>query len=349
MKKIGIMTGGADCPGLNSVIRAVVRKGMQEGYVITGIKNGWMGLIENDMRVLDVKSTTGILDKGGTILGTSRVDPLNDEEHVKKIKENYARSGMDALIVVGGEETIKIALYLHKKGIIQAVAVPKSIDKALSGTDYAFGFDTAVNIATECIDRLHTTAESHHRIMILEVMGRTAGWIALYAGVAGGGDVILLPEIPYDITQIAKHIKERRKKGKKFTILVVSEGAKPIGGKVTVQRMVKDGSEPIRLGGVSFVVGQELEKLTGIETRNVVLGHLQRGGSPSPFDRILGTQLGAKAVDFIAQGHFGCMVGVKDNHLVKVPLSKVAMGSRLVPVDHSLVKDARDLGVCFGD
>ena len=226
MKKIGIMTGGADCPGLNSVIRAVVRKGMQEGYVVTGIKNGWLGLIENDMRVLDVKSTTGILDKGGTILGTSRVDPLLDEEQVKKIKDNYARSGMDALIVVGGEETIKIALNLHKKGIIQAVAVPKSIDNALSGTDYAFGFDTAVNIATECIDRLHTTAESHHRIMVVEVMGLYTGWLAVQAGIAGGADIILIPEIPVNLEEVYELLHERHKRGKPFSIVVISEGTK---------------------------------------------------------------------------------------------------------------------------
>ena len=226
MRKIGIMTGGADCPGLNSVIRAVVRKGIQEGYVVTGIKNGWLGLIENDMRVLDVKSTTGILDKGGTILGTSRINPLLDEEQVKKIKENYSRSGIDALIVVGGEDTIKIALNLHKKGIIQAVAVPKSIDNALSGTDYAFGFDTAVNVATECIDRLHTTAESHHRIMVVEVLGLYTGWLAVQAGLAGGADIILIPEIPVNLKEVYELLHERHKRGKPFSIVVISEGTK---------------------------------------------------------------------------------------------------------------------------
>ena len=246
MKKIGIMTGGADCPGLNSVIRAVVRKGMQEGYVVTGIKNGWLGLIENDMRVLDIKSTTGILDKGGTILGTSRINPLQDEEQVKKIKDNYARSGMDALIVVGGEDTIKIALTLHKKGIIQAVAVPKSIDNALSGTDYAFGFDTAVNIATECIDRLHTTAESHHRIMVVEVMGLYTGWLAVQAGIAGGADIILVPEIPVNLQEVYELLHERHKRGKPFSIIVISEGTKIDGysPRSNDRRAPSDGETP---------------------------------------------------------------------------------------------------------
>jgi len=201
MKKIGILTGGADCPGLNSVIRAVVRKGVEEGYVVPGIKNGWSGLVDYDMRILDSRLTSGILDRGGTILGTSRIKPQNDPEQIKKIKESYKRSGIDALIVVGGEETLKVALKFHKEGL-KIVGVPKSIDNALSGTDYAFGFDTAVNVATECVDRLHTTAESHHRIMVIEVMGRYTGWIALQAGIAGGADVILIPEIPADMDKI---------------------------------------------------------------------------------------------------------------------------------------------------
>src|SRR3989338_6064382 len=207
MKKIGILSGGADCPGINSVIRAVVRKGISEGYVITGIKNGWSGFIENDMRILDLRSTSGILDRGGTILGTSRINPFKDPAHIKHIKENYQRSGIDALIAVGGEETLKIALQLYREGIIKVVGVPKSIDNALCGTDYAFGFDTAVNIAAECIDRLHTTAESHHRIMVIEFMGRYTGWIALEAGIAGGADIILVPEYPIDIQSVCDSLK----------------------------------------------------------------------------------------------------------------------------------------------
>jgi 6-phosphofructokinase 1 len=344
---------------LNAVIRAVTKKAIHEfGFEVIGIKDGFEGLLYNRHRKLNEGDVSGILTMGGTILGTTnRANPykypvgsgsrtvyadLSDQviKNVRKLK-------IDGLVCIGGDGTLDTTHRLSVQGVA-VVGVPKTIDNDVKGTDITFGFDTAVHIATEGIDRLHTTAESQHRIMVLEVMGRSAGWIALYAGLAGGGDIILIPEIPYDLFQIAQHIKNRRKKGKRFTIVVVAEGARPSGGKVTVQRRVKDGSEPLRLGGVSFVIGQELEKLTGIETRNVVMGHLQRGGSPSPFDRILGTQLGSKAVDFIAQGQFGCMVGVKDNHLVRVPLSKVARGPRQVPVDHSLIKDAKALGACFG-
>ena len=358
--RIGILTSGGDCPGLNAVIRAVTKKAIHEyGYEVIGIKDGFEGLLLNKHRKLNEDDVSGILTMGGTILGTTnRANPYKYPVESKgeivykdlsaQVIQNLRKLRIDCLVCIGGDGTLDTTHRLSAQGVA-VVGVPKTVDNDVKGTDITFGFDTAVHIATEGVDRLHSTAESHHRIMILEVMGRTAGWISLYAGVAGGGDVILIPEIPYDVSKITQHIKERRKKGKSFTILVVSEGVRPIGGGVTVQRIVKDGSEPKRLGGVSFVIGQELEKLTGIETRNVVLGHLQRGGSPSPFDRILGTQLGAKAVDFIAQGHFGCMVGVKDNHLVKVPLSKVAMGSRLVPLDHALIKDARSLGVCLGN
>jgi len=358
-QRIGILTSGGDCPGLNAVIRAVTKKAIHEyGYEVIGIKDGFEGLLFNRYRKLHEEDVSGILTVGGTILGTTnRANPykypiesrgkLVYKDLSSKVIDNLRKLKIDCLVCIGGDGTLNTTHHLSIQGV-PVVGVPKTVDNDVKGTDITFGFDTAVHIATEGVDRLRTTAESHHRIMILEVMGRTAGWIALYAGVAGGGDVILLPEIPYNVNLIAEHIKERRKKGKHFTILVVSEGVKPIGGKVVVQRMVKDGSEPVRLGGVSFVLGQELERLTGIEARNVVLGHLQRGGSPSPFDRILGTQLGAKAVDFIAQGEYGCMVGVKENHLVKVSLLEVAKGSRLVPVDHSLIKDARSLGVCFG-
>ena len=359
INKIGILTSGGDCPGLNAVIRAVTKKAIRDyGYEVLGIKDGFEGLLLNKHRRLNEEDVSGILNLGGTILGTTnRANPykypveLKDKTVYKdlsaKVIANIRKLKIDCLVCIGGDGTLDTTHHLSLQGI-PVVGVPKTIDNDVIGTDITFGFDTAVHIATEGIDRLHTTAESQHRIMILEVMGRTAGWIALYAGVAGGGDIILLPELPYHIDAIAGRIKERKKQGKRFTIMVVAEGAKPAGGTVTVQRMVKDGSEPVRLGGVSLVVGQELERLTGIETRNVVMGHLQRGGSPSPFDRILGTQLGARAVDFIAQGEFGSMVGVNNNHLVRVPLSKVAQGSRRVPLDHPLIKDAQSLGVCFG-
>ena len=332
MKKIGIMTGGADCPGLNSVIRAVVRKGMQEGYVVTGIKNGWLGLIENDMRVLDFKSTSGILDKGGTILGTSRVDPLLDEDQIKKIKDNYSRSGMDALIVVGGEETIKIALNLHRKGIIQAVAVPKSIDNALSGTDYAFGFDTAVNIATECIDRLHTTAESHHRIMVVEVMGLYTGWLAVQSGIAGGADIILIPEIPVNLDEVYETLHERHKRGKPFSIIVISEGTK-IDGYVSRANVTVPLMENRRFGSVGEFLAKAIEDNTGYETRVSVLVDIRRGGTPTAFDRVLGTRLGVKAVELVKEHKFGKMASLKENKIKFVDMEEAVSQRKLVNMD----------------
>ena len=318
MKKIGILTGGADCPGLNSVIRAVVRKGMQEDYVVAGIKNGWLGLVENDMRILDLRQTSGILDKGGTILGTSRVNLLENPEQIKQLAENYKRSGLDALIAVGGEETLKIALHLHQKGIIKVVGVPKSIDNALSGTDYAFGFDTAVNIATECIDRLHTTAESHHRIIVIEVMGRYTGWIALEAGIAGGADEILVPEIPTDLNKMCEDIKARHLQGRNFSIIVVSEGAAVYG----FNKDIVPQGERRRFGYVGEIVAKTIEASTGFETRVSVLGHIQRGGTPTAHDRIVGTQFGVKAVELVKQGKFGQMVSLRDNKLGSVDIDE---------------------------
>ncbi len=333
MKKIGILTGGADCPGLNSVIRAVVRKGMQEGFVVTGIKNGWLGLIENDMRVLDVKSTTGILDRGGTILGTSRVNPLDDESQVKKIKENYARSGMDALIVVGGEDTLKIAWQLHKRSIIRVVAVPKSIDNALSGTDFAFGFDTAVNIATECIDRLHTTAESHHRIMVVEVMGLYTGWIAMQAGIAGGADIILIPEIPVNLDEVYELLRERHKRGKPFSIIVISEGTKIDGYVTRAANPTAINVEKRRFGSVGEFLAKSIEDNTGYETRVSVLGYIQRGGSPTSFDRVLGTRLGVKAVELITEQKFGKMASLRDNKMRYVDIEEAVRERKQVNMD----------------
>ncbi len=333
MKKIGILTGGADCPGLNSVIRAVVRKGMQEGFVITGIKNGWLGLIENDMRVLDIKSTTGILDKGGTILGTSRVNPLNDESQIKKIKENYARSGMDALIAIGGEETLKVGLALHKRGIIQVVGVPKSIDNALSGTDYAFGFDTAVNVATECIDRLHTTAESHHRIMVVEVMGLYTGWLAVHSGIAGGADIILVPEIPVDLEQVYELLRERHKRGKPFSIVVISEGTKLEGYSSPQAIHGTTVVEKRRFGSVGEYLAKAIEDSTGYETRVSVLGYILRGGSPTAFDRVLGTRFGVKAVELIKDNKFGKMVSLRENKIRFVDMEEAVRERKQVNMD----------------
>jgi ATP-dependent phosphofructokinase / diphosphate-dependent phosphofructokinase len=331
MKKIGVLTGGADCPGLNSVIRAVVRKGIQEGYVVTGIKNGWVGLIENDMKILDLRSTSGILDRGGTILGTSRINPLENPEHVQAIKDNYKRNGFDALIAVGGEETLKYALALHKKGIIKVVGVPKSIDNALCGTDYAFGFDTAVNIATQCIDRLHTTAESHHRIMVIEVMGLYTGWIAVEAGIAGGADLILIPEVTVDVEQVCEALKDRHRRGKNFSIIVISEGTK-IDGYPT-RHSLEGQVDQRRFGNVGDILGKLIEDNTGYETRVSVLGHIQRGGSPTAFDRVLSTRFGVKAVELVKESKFGKMVSLRDNKIRFVDIEEAVSARKTVDMD----------------
>jgi 6-phosphofructokinase 1 len=256
--------------------------------------------------------------------------------------------GLTCLVCIGGDGTLGIAYRLFKDGV-PIVGLPKTIDNDLRGTDITFGFDSAVSIATEGIDRIHTTAQSHHRVMIVEVMGHRAGWVALYSGIAGGGDIILLPEIPYDINRIAAKVKERNGKGKRFSIVVVAEGAKPKGGDIVIQRMVKESSDPIRLGGIGFVLGEQIEKMTGLETRTVVMGHLLRGGSPTPFDRILATGLGSKAVEMVEDRAFGCMVGVKGNKLMTVPLKEVAKGPKTVPLNHPMIKAARSLGTSFGD
>lgn len=331
MKKIGILTGGADCPGLNSVIRAVVRKSMQEGYVVTGIKNGWQGLIDNDMRILDLRLTSGILDRGGTILGTSRVNPYDNPDDVQKIRENYKRSGMDALIAVGGEETLKIALKLYEDTVINVVGVPKSIDNALSGTDYAFGFDTAVNVATECIDRLHTTAESHHRIMVIEVMGLHTGWIALEAGIAGGADIILVPEHPVKVKDVCESLRSRHSRGKMFSIIVISEGTK-IDGHSSGKRQY-DGTNEERIGSIGEILAKIIEKDTGYETRVSVLGYIQRGGTPTAFDRVIGTRFGVEAVKLVAAGKFGKMVSLKNNKMRYVDISEAVKKRKAIDKD----------------
>jgi len=320
MKKVGILTGGGDCPGLNPVIRAVVRKGLLEGYEITGIKNGWKGLIENDTMPLTIDTVSGILPKGGTILGTSRTNPYKKENGVQKVKENFAKMGLDALIAVGGEDTLGVAAKLFKDGI-NVVGVPKTIDNDLSCTDYTFGFDTALNVATECIDRLHTTAESHHRIIVAEVMGRHAGWIAVEAGIAGGADVILIPELPIDLDEVCAIVNKRHQRGKTFSIVVVAEGAQFKEGTFVTQEQKLDDFGHVRLGGIGEILGQEIEKRTGFETRVSVLGHIQRGGSPTAFDRVLGTRFGVKAVELLKDRKFGRMAALAGNKIVDVPLS----------------------------
>jgi len=360
-QRIAILTGGGDCPGINAVIRAVTKKAIYEkGMEVVGIEDGYHGMIENRHRLLTYDDVSGILTLGGTILGTSKTanpyhyavkkgDRLEFQDFSKKAIQNIKRLEPTCLVCIGGDGTLGIAYRLFKDGGLPVIGLPKTIDNDLKGTDITFGFDSAVTIATEGIDRIHTTAQSHHRIMIVEVMGHRAGWLALYSGVAGGGDIILIPEIPYDIGVIAEKVRERNKRGKRFSIVVVAEGAKPRGGDVVVQRMVKESADPIRLGGIGFVLGEQIEKRTGLETRTVVMGHLLRGGGPTPFDRILATGLGSKAVDMAENKEFGYMVGVKRNSFITVPLEEVAKGPKTVPLNHPMIKAARSLGTSFGD
>jgi 6-phosphofructokinase 1 len=320
--KVGILSGGGDAPGINAVIRAVVRKGVQYGYEIVGTKDGWRGLLEGEFLRLDLKSASGILPRGGSILGTSRTNPFKLENGAEKILENAKKTGIEAVVVIGGEDTLTVA---HKMGEfgLKCVGVPKTIDNDLAGTDYTFGFNTAVTIATEALDRLHTTAEAHHRVMILEVMGRYTGWIALEAGLAGGADVILIPEKPFEVKEVCEYIKRRQERGRNFSIIVVAEGTKPKGGAEIAYSESVDEFGHIRLGGVGYYLGKEIEKCLGIETRVVVLGHLQRGGSPTAFDRTLATRFGIAAIDLVHEGKFGYMVAIKGNKIVSVPLKDV--------------------------
>ncbi|MDI6758135.1 MAG: 6-phosphofructokinase [Candidatus Omnitrophota bacterium] len=331
--KIGILTGGGDCPGLNPVIRAVVRKGISEGYEIVGIKNGWKGLIENDTIVLDINNTSGILHKGGTILGTSRTNPYKKEGDLQKLKDNYKKLNLDALIAVGGEDTLGAAAKIIKEGITNVVGVPKTIDNDLSSTDCTFGFDTALNTAMECIDKLHTTAESHHRIMVVEVMGRHAGWIALESGLAGGADVILIPELPIDIDEVCVFLRKRHNRGKMFSIVVVAEGAQFKEGSMVTQEEKLDAFGHVRLGGIGGSLAEEIEKRTGYETRVTVLGHIQRGGTPSAFDRILGTRFGVKAVELVKNKTYGRMAALSGLKIIDVPIEEAVRVLKTVDME----------------
>lgn len=343
MEKIGILTGGGDCPGLNPVIRAVVRKGFNEGYEIMGIKNGWKGLIENDTVKLDLASVSGILPKGGTILGTSRTNPYKKEGGLQEVQENFKKLGLQALIAVGGEDTLGVASKLIKDGIPNIVGVPKTIDNDLSSTDYTFGFDTALNTAMECIDKLHSTAESHHRIMVVEVMGRHAGWIAIESGIAGGADIILIPELPIDVEEVCSLIKKRHQRGKTFSIIVVAEGAQFKKGSMVLQEQKLDEFGHVRLGGIGEILGKEIESRTGFETRVTVLGHIQRGGSPTAFDRILGTRFGVRAVELVKNKKFARMVALSGNKIIDVPIEEAVR--ELKTVDMELYEIAK---VFFG-
>ncbi|MCW2780103.1 MAG: ATP-dependent 6-phosphofructokinase [Marmoricola sp.] len=318
--RVGVLTGGGDCPGLNAVIRAIVRKGAKQyGYEFVGFRDGWRGPLDGVTSELDVAQVRGILPRGGTILGSSRTNPFAVEGGVEQIKSNLASLGVDALIAIGGEDTLGVATKLHDLGV-KVVGVPKTIDNDLSATDFTFGFDTAVNIAMEAIDRLHTTAESHHRVLVVEVMGRHAGWIALHAGLAGGANVVLIPEQPFDIGKVCQLVEDRFKT-QYAPIIVVSEGAVPVdGGDMTLTSGQTDAFGHVRLGGIGDRLASEIEHRTGKESRAVVLGHVQRGGTPTAFDRWLATRFGLHAIEAVHDGDFGKMMALRGANIERVPL-----------------------------
>jgi phosphofructokinase-like protein len=325
--RIGVLTGGGDCPGLNAVIRGVVRKSVvQYGWEVYGIKNGWGGYLTQDLEPLDLERVSGILPKGGTIIGTSRTNPFKQSGGPELILENAGKLGIDATVAIGGEDTLGVAHKMFKMGM-KTVGVPKTIDNDLAGTDYTFGFDTAVNIATEAIDRLHTTAESHHRVIVVEVMGRHTGWIAVFAGLAGGADVILIPEKPFEVDVVCDMISKRQRRGKRFSIIVVAEGAKfltdgDVDGSLIVQDAQVDEFGHVRLGGIGNVLGREIERRTGFETRVSVLGYVQRGGTPTATDRVLATRFGIRACELVQNGEFGKMVALRGNKVIAVGMEE---------------------------
>jgi ATP-dependent phosphofructokinase / diphosphate-dependent phosphofructokinase len=334
--RVGVLTGGGDCPGLNAVIRAVVRKGVQEyGYEFVGFRDGWRGPLEGDTVPLDVQAVRGILPRGGTILGTSRTNPFADSgsgpSGAERIKDNLAGLGVDALIAIGGEDTLGAATKLDAEGV-NVIGVPKTIDNDLGATDYTFGFDTAVNIAMEAIDRLHTTAESHHRALIVEVMGRHAGWIALHAGLAGGANVILIPEKPFSIEQVCKYV-EHRFQTRYSPIVVVAEGASPAEEEFAVGEQGVDSFGHARLAnrGIGQLLAEQIEQRTGKEARTAVLGHIQRGGTPTAFDRVLATRFGVHAIEAVHDGAFGTMVALRATDIIRVPLTEATSELKTVP------------------
>ncbi|NLX65074.1 MAG: 6-phosphofructokinase [Clostridiaceae bacterium] len=357
-KRIGILTGGGDCPGLNSVIRAIVKTAINiYGYEVIGFNDGYLGLVNNRFKKLTLTDVSGLLDKGGTILGTTdSFDPFNmvvdidgekqERDMSDRIIYNLKMHDIEGLIVIGGINTITTGYKLSLMGV-RVIAIPKNIDNDIPGTDTTIGFITAVNTATEALDKLHSTAESHHRLMLLEVMGRRAGWVALESGIAGGADIILIPEIPYDINKIARKILERKRNGKNFSIICVSEGAVPAEGTELPDIICPEQIKSVY--GVSSQIAAQLEKLTHLETRVTVLGYLQRGGEPSPSDRLLSTRLGVEAVNMAAEGKYNKMAGIINNELCPIDLEKVANKCKHVPVDGELVRIARNMGVSFGD
>ena len=359
---IGILTGGGDCPGLNAVIRAVTKTAIfKHGLEVWGIEDGFLGLIRNRMHRLKNENVSNILTQGGTILGTSNIaNPSHFataidadgqpvfEDVTPRVLEHVAERHLDAVVCIGGDGTMTAAAALARHGV-RCVGVPKTIDNDLMHTEITFGFQTAVNTATEAIDRIHTTASSHHRVMVVELMGRNAGWLALHSGVASGADVILIPEIPYDLDAVCEVCRQRSQRGKAFTIVAVSEGAKPKGGQQVVERVLKTSPDPIRLGGIGPVLSHQIENRTGLESRATILGHVQRGGTPVPADRVLGTIFGHKALELLLAGRHNEMVVMQKSQITSVPLESVAGKQRQVPLDDPLIAAARAIGTSFGD
>ena len=330
--RIGVLTGGGDCPGLNAVIRAVVRKGVEvHGHEFVGFRDGWRGPLEGLTMPLGVEQTRGILPRGGTILGSSRTNVMKVEDGVERVRRNLEAAGVDALVAIGGEDTLGVATRLAEAGLT-VVGVPKTIDNDLGATDYTFGFDTAVGIATEAIDRLHTTAESHHRALVVEVMGRHAGWIALHSGLAGGANVILIPERPFDLDAVVAHVESRFEK-EYAPILVVSEGAVPKDGQEALVSQERDSFGHVRLGGIATWLSAQIEERTGKEARSIVLGHVQRGGSPTAYDRVLATRFGLHAADAVHEGDSGVMVALQGTDIVRVPLQEATRELKTVPLE----------------
>jgi phosphofructokinase-like protein len=358
--RVGILTGGGDCPGLNAVIRAAAKTLFASGVDVLGFRDGYRGIIEKDWIPIDKKAISGLLHRGGTILGTNNRDnPFNfpvettegDIEYFdvsEQLLDNMKKLKLDNLISIGGDGTLSIANELVAKGA-HIIGVPKTIDNDLAATDQTFGFDTAVTTATEALDKLHTTAESHHRVMVLEVMGRYAGWIALWSGVAGGADVILIPEIPWSLDSIVEKIEDRQREGKPFSIIIVAEGTPGPSGEHIIREKIEGSGDPLRLGGIGQLIGGLVEQATGMETRVTVLGHIQRGGSPSPLDRILATRFGVAAAELTMSGHSGLMVALKGQEIVSVPLKEATKKTSSVPAESQLVLAARSIGISFGD
>ena len=359
VKRIGVLTGGGDCPGLNAVIRAVTKAAINlHGIEVFGIRDAFRGFVEGDGGLLRYGDVSGILTQGGTILGTSNKHNPFRYPAVRRGKKDFRdasgdvlanarRWRLDACVLIGGDGTMNIGTRLAKLGL-PVVGVPKTIDNDLAGTDVTFGYDTAVACVTDAIDRIHSTAMSHHRVMVIETMGRYAGWIALKAGVAGGGDVILIPEIPYDLAKVVERVVARSRMGRRFSIVVAAEGARPKRGKMTVERVITDSHDPVRLGGVAAKLARDIEAASGLETRHIVLGHLQRGGTPTAYDRALATRFGHHAVELAAAGRFGRMVCLRGDRVASIPIARAVARLKLVPRSHPLIKTAIAVGTSFG-